>query len=400
MNRVTPNRVFGFGISADMTVTDAKHVRITNIVAVLAATMILPWFPVSVWSAEWFIAAESLAVGLAFLLVLKMNYIGRHRDSTALLIVTAHAQLAWSTWMFGANSGISLYYVLAIFLPYVLFRTQFKHYAHGFALLAFVAMLFITVFADSFPAQVSIIEPHQQQIINTAVAAFGLLVMAAAFRGLVDDTEAALERSRERADSLLLNVLPASVAERLKQAPDKAIADRYEEVTILFADIVGFTPLSTRLSARKTVELLNRIFTDFDSICDRAGVEKIRTIGDGYMAVAGAPVPRDDHAEVMTQVAIEMRDYMASRPVEEPLQVRIGINSGEVVAGVIGTTRFHYDLWGDAVNVAARMESLGVPGRIHVARPTVGRLPDTYSCEPRGKIAVKGKGDMETWFVN
>ena len=399
-NRRFARRLLDLGITADMTATDAKHVRITNIVAILAAAMILPWVPVSIWSGEGLIAAENLAVGLALLWVLRMNYVGRHRDATMLLLITAHAQLVWSAWMFGARSGITLYYVLAVFLPYVLFRTRYHLFAHAFAILAFVLMVLLTIFADTFPARVTILEVHLQHIINTAIATLALLLMAASFRGLVDDTESALERERERADELLLNVLPASAAERLKQSPDEAIADRYDEVTILFADIVGFTPLSTQLSAEKTVELLNHIFREFDAICDRAGVEKIRTIGDGYMAVAGAPIKRKDHATVMTRVAIEMRDYMAASPLDQPLQIRIGLNTGEVVAGVIGTTRFHYDLWGDAVNVAARMESLGVPGRIQIAKATFDRIGDTFPCESRGTIDVKGKGRMETWFVS
>ena len=208
-----------------------------------------------------------------------------------------------------------------------------------------------------------------------------------------------LVRERARADALLLNVLPPAVAERLKRAPDQAIADRYEQVTVLFADIVGFTPLSARVTAERTVELLNEIFSAFDAICDRAGVEKIRTIGDGYMAVAGAPTPREDHAEAMMRVAISMRDYMASGPVDEPLEVRIGINSGSAVAGIVGTTRFHFDLWGDAINVAARMEALGEPGRIHIAEGTWVLVRDVVPCESRGRIPVKGKGEMETWFV-
>ena len=202
------------------------------------------------------------------------------------------------------------------------------------------------------------------------------------------------------ADKLLLNVLPPVVAERLKKEPNKAIADRYDQVTVLFADIVGFTPLSARLSAERTVELLNEIFTEFDAICDRAGVEKIRTIGDGYMAVAGTPIPRADHGQIMVRVAIEMCDYMSTKPVDEPLEVRIGINSGEAVAGIVGTSRFHFDLWGDAVNIAARMESLGEPGRIQIGEGTWSLVHEVIPCESRGKIPVKGKGEMETWFID
>ncbi|MCH9673137.1 MAG: adenylate/guanylate cyclase domain-containing protein [Gammaproteobacteria bacterium] len=393
-------RVLDLGVAEDMTVTDAKHVRITNIVAILGAVMVLQWIPLNFMVLEVFVALESLVVGFGLLLALPLNHFGYHRAAAVMLLIAAQAQLAWSVWMFGVASGVLFYYMLTVFLPYLVFRTQYKRMAHGFALIGLVALIGFTVFQERFPAQVINIAPRYQEIINTAVAAGALLLMAAAFRNLVDGTERALQRERERADLLLLNVLPPSVAERLKLAPERGIADRYDEVTVLFADIVGFTPLSARLSATKTVELLNEVFTAFDAMCDRAGIEKVRTIGDGYMAVAGAPLPRSDHAEAMTRVAIEMREYMASNPLDEPLQVRIGINSGAAVAGVVGTARFHYDLWGDAVNVAARMESLGEPGRIHVAPATWERIHDQFDCESRGKIEVKGKGAMETWFVS
>ena len=395
----TFRRVIDLGVSADMTVTDAKHVRITNIVAMLTACMVLPWLPVNLSAQEPLIAAENLAVGLLLLFVLPLNHWGRHKEAVIALMTAIQAQIAWAVWMFGVSSGVLIYYLLAVLLPYIVFRAQYRRIAHVFALLAVVAAVAFTVYQDSFPPRVLPIALQHHEIINTAIAVSGLLLMAAAFSGLVDETESALKRERARADALLLNVLPPSIAERLKAAPGETIADRYEEITVLFADIVGFTPLSARLSADKTVELLNQVFTAFDAICDRAGVEKIRTIGDGYMAVSGAPIPRADHAQAMTRVAIEMREYMASGAMEEPLQVRIGINSGEAVAAIVGTARFHYDLWGDAVNVAARMESLGEPGRIHIARPTWERINTGFPCESRGKIPVKGKGEMETWFV-
>ena len=392
-------RLVDLGVQPDMTVTNAKHVRITNIVSVLTAAMVLPWAPFNVLSGQLLPAVENAVVGLLLLSVLLVNHRGHHAVASMLLLIAGQAQMAWAVWVFGVGTGILLYYVLVIFLPYVVLPTRYRLAAHGFAVLGVVTMVTFTALGDSFPPLELMLELHQQVLVNTIVVAGGLLIMAAAFRSLVDETEAALEREQARADTLLLNVLPESIAERLKDEPDRAIADRFGEVTVLFADIVGFTPLSARLSAERTVELLNEIFTAFDAICDRAGVEKVRTIGDGYMAVAGAPNLRADHAQVMTRVAIEMREYMARRTGDEALQVRIGVNTGEAVAGIVGTARFHYDLWGDAVNVAARMESTGEPGHIQVARATWERIRDAFPCESRGTIAVKGKGEMETWFV-
>jgi PAS domain S-box-containing protein len=213
--------------------------------------------------------------------------------------------------------------------------------------------------------------------------------------------ETKLRQEHARAERLLLNVLPPAIAERLKAHPGKTIAEQFDEVTALFADVVGFTGLSERLSPHEAVELLNEVFTAFDGFADRHGVEKIRTIGDGYMVVAGAPIRRDDHCSAIARMAIDMREWMTERRRGDslPIQVRIGINSGSAVGAVIGTSKFHYDLWGDAINVAARMESLGEPGRIHVAEGAFLNLRGRYRFEPRGEIEVKGKGTMPTWYL-
>jgi PAS domain S-box-containing protein len=213
--------------------------------------------------------------------------------------------------------------------------------------------------------------------------------------------ETKLRQEHARAERLLLNVLPPTIAERLKAHPGKTIAEHFDEVTALFADVVGFTGLSERLSPHEAVELLNEVFTAFDRFADRYGVEKIRTIGDGYMVAAGAPVQRDDHCDAIARMALDMRDWMTDRRRSDtlPIQVRIGINSGSAVGAIVGTSKFHYDLWGDAINVAARMESLGEPGRIHVAEGAWEILRGGYRLESRGEVDVKGKGTMPTWYL-
>jgi adenylate cyclase len=395
----TVHRLTGLGVTADMTIVDAKHVRFTNVAALVSAAMMLPWVPVNLLAGESLMSLVSLVVGTVLLGVLALNAAARHGIAAFTLLAISNIQISFATWMFGASSNMPLYFLLTILIPFLAFRTRHQNAAVAFALVAVMALVGFSANAEQFPQQIGLMDTSLSRTIDLAVVAIGILVLAAVFRGLVNNTELALEEERARADRLLLNVLPPAVAERLKREPDRAIADRYEHVTVLFADIVGFTPLSARLSAERTVELLNEIFTAFDAMCDRAGVEKIRTIGDGYMAVAGAPIPRADHGPAMVRVAMEMRDYMASNPVDEPLQVRIGVNSGEVVAGIVGTARFHFDIWGDAVNVAARMESLSEPGRIQIAKETWDLIHDVIPCESRGKIPVKGKGEMETWFV-
>ena len=209
-----------------------------------------------------------------------------------------------------------------------------------------------------------------------------------------------VERYRQRADRLLLNVLPVSIAARLK-VRDETIADAFDCVSVLFADIVGFTPLSEQMTPRETVDLINEIFTYYDGLAEKYGVEKLRTIGDGYMVAAGVPLPKNDHAQALAAMALDMQVYMKRREAAGavPLQVRIGINSGPTVAGIVGTTKFHYDLWGDMVNIASRLESHGVPGKVQIARPTYELIKDDFHCEPRGLLEVKGKGEMKAWFV-
>jgi guanylate cyclase len=234
-------------------------------------------------------------------------------------------------------------------------------------------------------------------VVGAAAVAFTLL---ASFAHERNAALVALRAEQEKAEALLLNILPRPIAERLKAAAE-TIADDFGAASILFADVVGFTPLSDRLPPAEMVGILNHLFSRFDALVERLGIEKIKTIGDCYMAAAGVPNPDGEHARKAALLALAMRDVLAipSVPGQPALELRIGINSGPVVAGVIGTKRFLYDLWGDAVNTASRMESHGTPGAIQITRATYELVKDEFVCEPRGTIPVKGKGPMETWFL-
>jgi adenylate cyclase len=214
------------------------------------------------------------------------------------------------------------------------------------------------------------------------------------------NTHLMIDRLRRENESLLLNILPAPIADRLK-AGSEHIADAFADVTVLFADIVGFTTLSAARPAAEVVSFLNNLFTRFDNAAREIGIEKIKTIGDAYMAVCGLPDPCPEHAERMMAMAVRMLQLTKESGAELgiPLQLRIGVNSGPVVAGIIGRRKFIYDLWGDAVNLASRMESTGVPDAIQVTRPVFEKLKDRYAFEPRGLIEVKGKGSIETWVL-
>jgi class 3 adenylate cyclase len=213
-----------------------------------------------------------------------------------------------------------------------------------------------------------------------------------------------LQEEQEKSERLLLNILPKPIADQLKQE-QRIIADNFAEVTVLFADIVNFTALAAKLTPAELVELLNTIFSTFDALVEQHGLEKIKTIGDSYMVVGGLPLPRPDHAEAIAEMALDMQVAIAKIDLVQfqidasPLQMRIGINTGSVGAGVIGTKKFTYDLWGDTVNTASRMESLGLPGKIQVTAATYERLKHNYQFEERGIIDVKGKGEMMTYFL-
>jgi class 3 adenylate cyclase len=239
----------------------------------------------------------------------------------------------------------------------------------------------------------------QAQLLDGAVSDLALLaavlLLGEAVRG-----RRALDAERERSEQLLLNVLPAPIAARLKQG-EEVIADGFAEVTVLFADLVDFTRRSQETTPERVVRILDDLFSALDQLAERHGLEKIKTIGDAYMAVGGLPEPRPDHAEAVAEMALAVREEVARHldPGGRPLAVRIGIDTGPVVAGVIGRRKFSYDLWGDTVNTASRMESHGVAGCIQVTDRAYRRLRDRYRFERRGPIEVKGKGELVTWFL-
>jgi class 3 adenylate cyclase len=213
---------------------------------------------------------------------------------------------------------------------------------------------------------------------------------------LLDEVRA----EKERSEALLLNILPRSIVERMRRG-ETVIADHIAEATVLFSDLVDFTSLAARISPEETVAVLGDIFSRFDALAARHGLEKIKTTGDGYMVAGGLPEERADHAAAVVEMALAMLDAVqcVGRNIGQQLQLRIGLNTGAVIAGVLGTHKFVYDVWGDTVNTAKRMESYGLPGRVHVSATTRQALGDAFGFEPRGPIDVKGKGSIETYFV-
>jgi adenylate cyclase len=315
--------------------------------------------------------------------------------------IAAHA--AALTLILGIAAGYMSYYFALVGAPFLVFRRaewREQLVLVGFAF--FAAPLLAYFLQRAAPAAlVPASTIDGLALMNMLGALGGLVIMILYFAAATDRAEKAMTEASERSERLLLNVLPASIAARLKDETT-TIADSFPAVTVLFADIVGFTTFAAQVPSTHLVDTLNDVFSRFDRLADAHGLEKIKTIGDAYMVVGGLPEPRRDHVEAVARMAIDMRDALRAHAEEtgRPLEARIGMHTGPAVAGVIGVRKFAYDLWGETVNTASRMESHGLPGRIHVTDAVREALASSFHFEPRGVIAVKGIGQMQTWFLD
>jgi adenylate cyclase len=322
------------------------------------------------------------------------------RASQLLLMLLLPFLLAWSLGGFVASSGVMLW---ALVSPLGALMFQ-EPRAAVYWLVAFLALTVVSGFLEGVLASQAAVIPESvivaffvMNICAVSAVSYALLHYFVRQR---ERAMAALRIEREKSERLLLNVLPQPIANRLK-TQEGVIADGHSDVTVLFADIVDFTPLSERLDPEQVVALLDEVFTTFDALADEQGLEKIKTIGDAYMVAGGLPVPRPDHVQAVAEMALGMLEEVArcAERFRAPLSVRIGIDTGPVVAGVIGRRKFIYDLWGDTVNTASRMESHGLPGTIQATRAVYDRLRDSYEFEERGSVSVKGKGAMTTYLL-
>jgi class 3 adenylate cyclase len=336
---------------------------------------------------------DALAYGLG--LVIAALSLARRRWPLGVLLASAATLFFYNQFDYpGLFSAVPLSVALA---------TTWAAGRRGWAL-AIAAWFGVTPLI--FLARTDLPDDTAARLVSGAVSDLALLaavlLLGEAVRGrrALDREHRLLLAERERSERLLLNVLPAPIAARLKQG-EEVIADGFPEVTVLFADLVDFTRRSQDTTPERVVQVLDDLFSALDELAERHGLEKIKTVGDAYLAVGGLPEPRPDHAEAVAEMALAVREEVGRHldPGGRPLAVRIGIDTGPVVAGVIGRRKFSYDLWGDTVNVASRMESLGVSGCIQVTDRTYRRLRDRYRFERRGPVQVKGKGELVTWFL-
>jgi len=313
-----------------------------------------------------------------------------------IIVVSEYIALISFAALLGSSSGVHLQYFVAAAACFVVFglkRLWLIVPIIGFGLALHLAAWFW------FPPSKALIAAEREVIdsiyVQASITTVGLIAASVyyAFR--------LAENAKAETDALLRNILPDSIVERLKARPSQAIADSFPDASILFADISGFVPLARRMGAERTVALLNSIVLEFDALSERHGVEKIKTIGDAYMVAAGVPERIPDHLERLARMALDMQVVMRRlrEQTQLDLNVRIGLASGPVMAGVIGRQKFSYDIWGDAVNLAARLENLSHPGRIHICPRCHARLAELFVFESRGLIEVKGVGLQETWFL-
>jgi len=318
------------------------------------------------------------------------------------LVLIAYAFIFVANSMLGTGAGTYLFFFTTTALGILFIGPE-----HVFLTVAF------GVVAAGLIIALNMIVPHDKGIVSPAALFFGhfvtnVIASSAILYGIIfyavrqfARAEEAAEREHQRSEGLLVNILPPSVAERLKDRVDSEIADAFPEASILFADMAGFTARASDSTPEDLVRFLNSVYTRLDSLVERHGLEKIKTTGDAYMVVSGVPEALPDHAAALADLALEIRDELAGLVDHKgrAVPVRIGIASGPVVAGVVGTRKFFYDVWGDAVNIASRMESTSEVGMIQVAPQTHELIAARFELQERGVIEVRGKGPMTTWFL-
>ncbi len=332
------------------------------------------------------------------LLVVAVPYAHRFNDIAGglLIVVVEFAALFVITMLLGRDSASHLHYMIAPaagLVPFGLHRPRMVSAIIASGIILFIAAHFL------FPPEQAWIKLGPDIInplfVQTAITV-GVLIAASVWYAF-----SLAEQARVETDRLLHNILPASIVERLKQRPDGLIANAHDNVSVLFTDISGFVALSMALGPQRVVALLNDIVCEFDELATRHGVEKIKTIGDAYMAVSGVPEPRPDHARACVLLALDMQGVIERIKAAEgvDLAIRIGIATGPVLAGIIGRDKFSYDVWGDTVNLASRLEGASERGRILICDTTHRVLGEAFDCEAAGRIPIKGQGEQPAWFI-
>src|SRR5215212_701145 len=314
---------------------------------------------------------------------------------------SAYASVGFICYTMGTGSGLQFYFLVSATLVVLVFGIERIVLASTIVAFGMAGTIALELFV---PNDRGLGPPWALTVgFISSVVGSAVMVVATIWFAMreIDRAEKAMEAEYQRSESLLTNILPASIAARLKDPTRNIIADKYDDASILFADIAGYTKRASDTTPTELVRFLDTLYTDLDALVDRHGLEKIKTSGDSYMVVSGVPTPRPDHVHAIACLALDITEAVAglTDPQGRAVPLRIGLASGPVVAGVVGARKFFYDVWGDAVNVASRMESTDVEGRIQVPQPVYERLKHEYVLEERGLVDIKGKGPMHTWYL-
>ncbi len=375
-----------------------RRLKIVNVIAVLIViTNCIYALQLALSGDEAMLPVVYLNLVLA-VIIAAVPFLHRINDVAGclLLIVAEFAALVGFAAYFGRTGGNTLQYVVASAAPFVIFDR--KRLWLVVTIVASALLLHLYTWF-TFPRSAALLQVSDDMLqslyIQAAVTTFGLIAASVYYAFSL------VERAKSETETVLRNVLPDSVVERLKVRPDEPIADAFSQGSVLFADISGFVSLARSLGPERTVAVLNRLVSAFDLLAQRHGVEKIKTIGDAYMAASGVPIPRADHVAALARMALEMlaTTKAISGETDLALNVRIGMAAGPLMAGVIGTKKFSYDVWGDPVNLASRLEGLSAPGRILICPTCREALAADFALEARGPVEIKGLGALETWYL-
>jgi adenylate cyclase len=382
--------------------TVARHLRVLTVTTRIGAvvSVVFGIQGLIVGQDVLWIGMLNLVSGAIFLMIPLLYRFGELVPALVFFTV-AYTSITVVCWHLGTGSGLPFYYLVAATLMVLILGVD-----HIVLASALAAVLAATVIALEVVVPYNTgVQPdwaYRSGFLLTVISAW-VMVVAVVWYALREIRRArqAMEAEYERSETLLTNILPATIAQRLKDPTRNIIADKYDDAAILFADIAGYTKRASDTSPSDLVRFLDRLYTDLDALVDRHGLEKVKTSGDSYMVVSGVPQPRDDHIEALACLALDMADAVADLkdPQGRKVPLRIGLGAGPVVAGVVGARKFFYDVWGDAVNIASRMETTDVEGRIQVPHDVYERLNHAFLFEERGNVDVKGKGVMHTWYL-
>ncbi len=394
-------RIIDIGANKEFSQTENRFLRVTNVASILGVLFMMGWMMMALYLTDTPVVYGSNGLlALMFLTVLIINYKGRRVLASTWFIATTYIGVTLFLYVLGFSSGVWIIYFIIIITPFMTFPKKARKLAVGFSILGVLTLITSTAFQSKINAHYDVIDPYFLQMVNISTTGLICFTIAWTLSVLIDRSEESLKAEQKKSDDLLNNILPVNVVKDLKET-GITVPKRHKNVTILFTDFKGFTELVASIPAITLVNELNDIFGQFDEIVEEAGVQKIETIGDAYVAACGLEEEINEHAINCIAAAQQMLSYLEERNKNHDIKwkMRVGVHSGPIVAGVVGKKKFSYDLFGDTINTASRMESSGEPGKINISRHTFQLVKNDFDCLSRGRIQVKGKGEMEMYFI-